>query len=213
MRRAKRHPGRGRRPPGSSRRRPSSRRSSTRASRDAGIELVCLAGFMRVLSRRLRRGLARPHPQHPPFAAAALPRPEHARARARGRRQDARRDGAFRPRRDRSRARSSRRRPCRSSPGDTPETLAARVLEVEHRLYPLALELVASGDARGSAALLRERGTARSTARAAKRLSSSADPRSEARSEDPGDQREIVPSLGSRVSASLRPRMTPQGGA
>ena len=33
-------------------------------------------------------------------------------------------------------------------PGDTPETLAARVLEVEHRLYPLALKLVAGGRAR-----------------------------------------------------------------
>jgi phosphoribosylglycinamide formyltransferase 1 len=33
-------------------------------------------------------------------------------------------------------------------PDDTPETLAARVLEVEHRCYPLALELVASGRTR-----------------------------------------------------------------
>ena len=33
-------------------------------------------------------------------------------------------------------------------PGDTEETLAARVLEEEHRLYPLGLELVASGGAR-----------------------------------------------------------------
>jgi len=31
---------------------------------------------------------------------------------------------------------------------DTPDTLAARVLEEEHRLYPLALKLVASGRAR-----------------------------------------------------------------
>jgi phosphoribosylglycinamide formyltransferase-1 len=30
-------------------------------------------------------------------------------------------------------------------PGDNVETLAARVLSAEHRLYPLALELVASG--------------------------------------------------------------------
>ncbi len=29
--------------------------------------------------------------------------------------------------------------------GDTPDTLAARVLQIEHRLYPLALSLVASG--------------------------------------------------------------------
>lgn len=31
--------------------------------------------------------------------------------------------------------------------GDTPDTLAARVLEVEHRIYPEALRLVASGQA------------------------------------------------------------------
>lgn len=31
--------------------------------------------------------------------------------------------------------------------GDTPDTLAARVLTVEHQLYPLALAAVASGDA------------------------------------------------------------------
>jgi phosphoribosylglycinamide formyltransferase 1 len=33
-------------------------------------------------------------------------------------------------------------------PGDTPDELAARVLEAEHRLYPLALGLVASGQIR-----------------------------------------------------------------
>ena len=31
---------------------------------------------------------------------------------------------------------------------DTPQTLAARVIEAEHRIYPLALGLVASGKAR-----------------------------------------------------------------
>jgi phosphoribosylglycinamide formyltransferase-1 len=33
-------------------------------------------------------------------------------------------------------------------PGDTAETLAARVLEAEHQIYPLALRLVASGAVR-----------------------------------------------------------------
>ena len=33
-------------------------------------------------------------------------------------------------------------------PGDTPESLGARVLEAEHRLYPHALRLVASGEFR-----------------------------------------------------------------
>jgi phosphoribosylglycinamide formyltransferase-1 len=34
------------------------------------------------------------------------------------------------------------------NPGDTPETLAARVLRAEHRLYPHCLALVASGQVR-----------------------------------------------------------------
>jgi phosphoribosylglycinamide formyltransferase-1 len=32
--------------------------------------------------------------------------------------------------------------------GDTPETLAARILEAEHRIYPEALRLVAEGRVR-----------------------------------------------------------------
>ena len=32
-------------------------------------------------------------------------------------------------------------------PGDTPESLAARVLEAEHRIYPLALKRVVEGQA------------------------------------------------------------------
>jgi phosphoribosylglycinamide formyltransferase 1 len=32
--------------------------------------------------------------------------------------------------------------------GDTPDTLAARILEIEHRIYPEALRLVASGKIR-----------------------------------------------------------------
>jgi phosphoribosylglycinamide formyltransferase-1 len=38
--------------------------------------------------------------------------------------------------------------PVPVAPGDTPETLAARVLEAEHRIYPEALALVARGKAR-----------------------------------------------------------------
>jgi phosphoribosylglycinamide formyltransferase-1 len=30
-------------------------------------------------------------------------------------------------------------------PNDTPETLAARVLEVEHKIYPRALRMLAAG--------------------------------------------------------------------
>lgn len=38
--------------------------------------------------------------------------------------------------------------PVPVKPGDTPETLAARVLETEHKVYPFALGMVASGRAR-----------------------------------------------------------------
>lgn len=36
----------------------------------------------------------------------------------------------------------------RVEPDDTPDTLAARVLEAEHRIYPLALAMLARGDVR-----------------------------------------------------------------
>ena len=45
-------------------------------------------------------------------------------------------------------ARSSSRPWCRCSRTTTPTSLAARVLDAEHRCYPMALELVASGRAR-----------------------------------------------------------------
>jgi phosphoribosylglycinamide formyltransferase-1 len=44
--------------------------------------------------------------------------------------------------------------------GDTPETLAARILVAEHKLYPLALALVASGRARLEAGRVRIDGSA-----------------------------------------------------
>ena len=47
-----------------------------------------------------------------------------------------------------TRARSWRRQPSRCLLAIRPDSLAARVLEAEHRLYPLALNLVASGAVR-----------------------------------------------------------------
>ncbi len=46
------------------------------------------------------------------------------------------------------RARSWRKQSVPVRDGDTEETLAERVLEVEHRLYPQALRAVAEGRAR-----------------------------------------------------------------
>ena len=47
--------------------------------------------------------------------------------------------------------------------GDTPDTLAERILVAEHRLYPFALRLVASGQARleGGRVLLKDGGLTR----------------------------------------------------
>ena len=42
-------------------------------------------------------------------------------------------------------ARSSHRPQSSVRPDDSEETLAARVLKAEHRIYPLALKLVAEG--------------------------------------------------------------------
>jgi phosphoribosylglycinamide formyltransferase-1 len=48
--------------------------------------------------------------------------------------------------------------------GDTPETLAARILEIEHRIYPEALRLVASGRIRLEGDLCHTAGDAGSAA-------------------------------------------------
>jgi phosphoribosylglycinamide formyltransferase 1 len=45
--------------------------------------------------------------------------------------------------------------------GDTPDTLAARILEIEHRIYPDALRLVASGKIRLEGDICKTTGSAR----------------------------------------------------
>ena len=95
----------------------------------------------------VRRALERAHDQHPPVPAAGLQGPRH---RTRARLPQARRRTA---RRCTSSCRNSMPGPIIAQesvpvlPGDTPDTLAARVLEVEHRIYPLALRRVAEGAA------------------------------------------------------------------
>ena len=113
-----------------------------------GIDLVCLAGFMRLLSDAFvetwRDRLINIHPSLlPAFAGLNT----HARALDAGR-EDPRlhRPLSCVPRW--TAVRSSRKRPCRSSTGDTAGLLAARVLAAEHRLYPFALSLVAGGKVR-----------------------------------------------------------------
>ncbi len=110
------------------------------------IDIVCLAGFMRVLTPWLvAQWNGRMINIHPSLLPAFKGLDTHARAIAEG----ATRHGAtvhfVVPELDAGPVIAQESVPV--LPGDTPDTLAARVLEVEHRLYPLALRRVAEGAA------------------------------------------------------------------
>ena len=89
--------------------------------------------------RAAARRVSRAHPEHPSVAAAGVSRPRRAAAGARARRARQRRDRASRDRRARRRPDRRCRRRCRCCDDDTVETLAARILVEEHRLYPEAI--------------------------------------------------------------------------
>jgi phosphoribosylglycinamide formyltransferase-1 len=114
---------------------------------EADIELVCLAGFMRVLSEKFveawRDRLINIHPSLLPLFPGL---DTHARALAAGVRIHGCTVHFVRADVDRGPIIAQAAVPVRSS--DTEETLAARVLAAEHRIYPLALSLVAAGKAR-----------------------------------------------------------------
>jgi phosphoribosylglycinamide formyltransferase-1 len=117
-----------------------------RTLRDSSVELICLAGFMRLLSAHFveawRDRILNIHPSLLP-AFPGL----HTHERATVARVE--RHGAtvhfVRAETDAGPIVVQGAVPV--LPGDTPETLAARTLEIEHRIYPLALKLVASGAA------------------------------------------------------------------
>lgn len=113
----------------------------------AGVGLVCLAGFMRLLTpwfvERWRDRLVNIHPSLLP----AYPGLEtHARALADGVRFTGCTVHFVRAEMDAGPIIVQAAVPVH--PGDGPDSLAARVLAAEHRCYPLALALVASGRAR-----------------------------------------------------------------
>ena len=107
--------------------------------------LVVLAGFMRILDRGVRGTLRRPADQYPSVAAAGVSRRAHASPRARGGREDPWLHRAFRHAAGSTTARSSSRRRFRCCADDTEQTLAARVLEQEHRMLPQAVRWFLDG--------------------------------------------------------------------
>ena len=113
----------------------------------AGVELVCLAGWMRLLSPYL---IGKWHNRminiHPSILPAHKGLHTHRRAIEAGEQEHGCTVHFVRQEMDEGPIIAQARVPV--LPGDTPEILAARVLVEEHKLYPHALALVASGAAR-----------------------------------------------------------------
>lgn len=113
----------------------------------ADVELVCLAGFMRILSAGfVERWRDRILNIHPSLLPAFKGLDTHARVLAAGLRVTGCTVHFVRPAMDDGPIIVQGAVAVR--PDDDPETLAARVLAVEHRIYPLALRLVAENRAR-----------------------------------------------------------------
>jgi phosphoribosylglycinamide formyltransferase-1 len=113
----------------------------------AGIELVCLAGFMRLLTRDFveawRDRMINIHPSLLPLFPGL---DTHEKALAAGMKLHGCTAHFVRGAVDSGPIIAQAAVPVLA--GDTPDTLAARVLIAEHRIYPLALSLVAGGKAR-----------------------------------------------------------------
>ena len=111
------------------------------------IELICLAGFMRILSPGLvERWRDRMLNVHPSLLPAFPGLDTHARALAAGVRLHGCTVHLVRAEVDAGPIIVQAAVPVLE--GDDPASLAARVLALEHRIYPQALELIASGRAR-----------------------------------------------------------------
>jgi phosphoribosylglycinamide formyltransferase-1 len=113
----------------------------------AGVELVCLAGFMRLLSDEF---VARWHDRliniHPSLLPAFKGLHVHERALESGVRITGCTVHFVRAEMDAGPIIAQAAVPVLA--GDDPDRLAARVLEQEHRIYPLALRLIAEGRVR-----------------------------------------------------------------
>ncbi|ODT76090.1 MAG: phosphoribosylglycinamide formyltransferase [Pelagibacterium sp. SCN 64-44] len=114
------------------------------------VDFVCLAGFMRILGADfVNRWAGRLVNIHPSLLPLYKGLDTHARALADGAGEHGCTVHFVTPGLDEGPAILQARVPVLA--GDTPETLAARVLVEEHRLYPQALRLLATGAARLSA--------------------------------------------------------------
>ena len=110
----------------------------------AGCQFVCLAGFMRLLTATfIRRFEGRILNIHPSLLPKYPGLDTHERALAAGEREHGCTVHFVNEEMDEGPVIGQARVPV--LPDDTPDTLAQRVLEKEHRLYPACLDLVASG--------------------------------------------------------------------
>ena len=117
------------------------------ALRQAQIDLICEAGFMRIHSEGFVRGWeGRILNIHPSLLPAFKGTKVHEQALAAGVKITGCTVHFLVPELDAGPIIAQAAVPV--LPGDTPETLAARVLEEEHKLYPAALRLVAEGRVR-----------------------------------------------------------------
>lgn len=108
-------------------------------------DILCLAGFMRVLTEGfVRRWQGRMLNIHPSLLPKYRGLHTHARALQAGEAEHGCTVHEVTPELDEGPILGQARVPVR--PGDTPDTLAARVLEREHQLYPAVLRRFAAGD-------------------------------------------------------------------
>ena len=119
----------------------------TAALEDAGVELLCNAGFMRLHSEGFVRHWWNRHLNiHPSLLPAFKGLRTHARVLEEGAQLTGCTVHFVRPELDSGPIVAQAEVPVLD--GDTPESLAVRVLAAEHGLYPHALRLVASGAVR-----------------------------------------------------------------
>ena len=112
---------------------------------DAGANIVCLAGFMRVLTAGfVSQFEGRMLNIHPSLLPKYKGLHTHARALEAGDAEHGCTVHEVTPRLDDGPVLGQARVPV--LPGDTPDTLAARVLVQEHKLYPAVLRRFAAGD-------------------------------------------------------------------